>query len=316
MRRRCPCWSRPCGHAATRTATSRRSWERTSSACSVPFGDSFLGAPHAVADAALERVGGALDQEVPGRRRQNVVAVQREPSLLDVDPPHPPEERLARRRVGLVLHLGQLRQPLAARARHLRVQELHHRESGAAERLDPLLRREGEYAHQDAAHVFERHVARLYGAVRLDHGGVPGRQEERLLVPEVQRRPIPRHQPVPAERRLEGVALVVRLEDKETALPAPVPLVLPVAGAVFVGRTAPGRCRSRGFGWLAPRRDDGIAFFFGNRRRGLFVRATATATAADEVPETGGAPNTRKNPGGASALLRGVSTPPATHPPA
>src|SRR5256885_11940440 len=28
---RSPCWSRPCGHAATRTATSRRSWERTRS---------------------------------------------------------------------------------------------------------------------------------------------------------------------------------------------------------------------------------------------------------------------------------------------
>src|SRR2546421_333343 len=141
MRRRCPCWSRPCGHAATRTATSRRSWERTSSACSVPLGDPFLGAPQAVADAALERVGGALDQEAPGRRRQNVVAVQREPPLLDVDTPHPPEERLAGRGVGFVLHLGELRQG-AARARHLGVQQLHDGEPAAAERLDPPLRPE------------------------------------------------------------------------------------------------------------------------------------------------------------------------------
>src|SRR5436190_3746803 len=87
MRRRCPWWSRPCGRAATRTATSRRSWERTSSACSVPFADPFLGGAHTVADAALERVGGALDEEAPGRRRQNVMAVQREPPLFDVDPP-------------------------------------------------------------------------------------------------------------------------------------------------------------------------------------------------------------------------------------
>src|SRR2546430_11863375 len=35
--------------------------------------------------SALERVGGALDEEAPGRRRQNVMAVQREPPLFDVD---------------------------------------------------------------------------------------------------------------------------------------------------------------------------------------------------------------------------------------
>src|SRR2546425_12530610 len=48
-----------------------------------------------LADAALERVGRALDQEVRGRRRQDVVAVQRQPTL-----------RSEERRVGKSVDLG------------------------------------------------------------------------------------------------------------------------------------------------------------------------------------------------------------------
>src|SRR5207245_6333060 len=107
----------------------------------------------------------------------------------------------------------------------------------------------------------------------LDHRRMPVRQEERLLVRDVQRRPFARHQPMPAEGRLEGVAVVVGPEDKQTTLRAPIPLVGPVAGALLVGR--PRARRSWSFGPLAPRSDDGMAAWFGNRRRQLVIRAAA-----------------------------------------
>src|SRR2546430_3232479 len=66
---------------------------------------SDLGTTQGVADAALEGVGRALDQEVGRRRCQDVLAVQRQPTLLDVHPAHPPEKGLGRRPVGLVLEL-------------------------------------------------------------------------------------------------------------------------------------------------------------------------------------------------------------------
>src|SRR5438552_18650309 len=78
---------------------------------------------------------------------------------------------------------------------------------------------------------------------------------------------------MPAEGRLEGVAVVVGPADKQTTWRAPIPLVGPVAGALLVGR--PRARRSWSFGRLAPRSDDGIALWFGNRRRLLFMRASA-----------------------------------------
>src|SRR5207249_11636719 len=69
--------------------------------------------------------------------------LQRQPTLLDVDPAHPPEKGLGRRPVGLVLELAQVRAG-AARAAHLDIQRFHDGEPTARERLHSELRWEGE----------------------------------------------------------------------------------------------------------------------------------------------------------------------------
>src|SRR5260370_27820734 len=97
----------PSGPAAIRTATSARSWERTSCACSLVVRDALFRGAERVADASLEGVGRALDQEPGGGRGDHVVPVQREPALLDVDSAHPPEEGLPGRGAGLFGHLVQ-----------------------------------------------------------------------------------------------------------------------------------------------------------------------------------------------------------------
>src|SRR5207247_8935802 len=155
-------------------------------------------------------------------------------------------------------------------------------------RLDPLLRREGEGAHHDAAHVVKRHVSRLDCPVGLDDGRVPVREEERLLVRDVQRCPLTGDQPVPAERRLKGVAVEAGLAYKHAALGAPIPLVSPVAAALLAAWAAPRTRRLRGGGHLAARRDYGIALLLRDRRRGDNPRTAAT-TATDEVGQAGGA---------------------------
>src|SRR5438270_10953325 len=108
-RRRCRSSSGPWGAAATRTATSAKSWARTSCGCLLPVRDPFFGGAVGIADAALDGVCGALDQEVGRRRCQDVLAVQRQPPLLAVDPAHPPDKGLGRRTVGLVRALAQVR---------------------------------------------------------------------------------------------------------------------------------------------------------------------------------------------------------------
>src|SRR2546421_12609124 len=105
---------------------------------------------------------------------------------------------------------------------------------------------------------------------------------------------------MPAEGRLEGVAVVVGPEDKQTTLRAPIPLVGPVAGALLVGR--PRARRSWGFGRLAPRSDDGIALWFGNRRRQLLMRAAA----ADEEREPPRAEPVTHPRRAQTAALRGI----------
>src|SRR5439155_1731775 len=86
-------------------------------------------------------------------------------------------------------------------------------------------------------------------------------------VRDIQRRLLTGDQPMPAERRLKGVAVVVGLEDKEAALCAPIPFVGPVAGPLLEAWAAP-RTRRLG-GWrggdLAARRDDGIALLLRDR---------------------------------------------------
>src|SRR4029077_9943411 len=94
---------RPWRPAATRTGTSAKSWVRTSCGCLLPVRDPLLGTTQRVAAPAVEGVRGARDKEVGRRRCQDVVTVQRQPSLLDVDPAHPKKERLGCRPVGLVL---------------------------------------------------------------------------------------------------------------------------------------------------------------------------------------------------------------------
>src|SRR5207244_5197961 len=132
------------------------------------------------------------------------------------------------------------------------------------------------------------------------HRRVPVLQEERLLVRDVQRRPFARHQPMPADGGCEAVACVVGPEDKQTTLRAPIPLVGPVAGALLVGR--PRARRSWGFGRLAPRSDDGIALWFGNRRRQLLMRAAA----ADEEREARRAEHVTHPRRAQTAALRGI----------
>src|SRR5437870_12126711 len=117
---------------------SAKSWARTSCGCLLPVRDPLLGTTQGVADAALEGVGGALDQEVGRRRCQDVLAVQRQPTLLDVHPAHPPEKGLGRRPVGLVLELAQVRAG-AARAAHLDIQRFHDGEPTARDRKSTRL---------------------------------------------------------------------------------------------------------------------------------------------------------------------------------
>src|SRR5207249_7688723 len=107
---------------------------------------------------------------------------------------------------------------------------------------------------------------------------------------------------MPAERRLEGIAVEVGLEDEQAALRAPIPLVGPVAGALLVARSR--ARRPRGFRWLAPRRDDGIALLLGNRWRQRLVRGAS----ADEIRQTSGADNPDKLRAEAAALWGVVAT--------
>src|SRR2546427_9922868 len=83
---------------------------------------------------------------------------------------------------------------------------------------------------------------------------------------------------MPAECRLEGVAVEVGLEDKQAALRAPIPLVVPVAGPLLVRRAAARPHRPGRIGDLAARREAGVALLLRDpsRRRGLFVRTAPT----------------------------------------
>src|SRR2546430_675163 len=93
---------------------------------------------------------------------------------LDVDPAHPPEERLRGRIVRRVLQRGELRAATARAARRLDVQGLHDGEPASRKRLHAELRREREHPDHEAPQVVELHVPRLHSAGRLDEGHVPG----------------------------------------------------------------------------------------------------------------------------------------------
>src|SRR2546422_6635939 len=110
---------------------------------------------------------------------------------------------------------------------------------------------------------------------------------------------------MPAERRLKGVVVEVGLEDKQAALRAPIPLVVPVAGPLLVRRAAARPHRPHRLGDLAAGREDGVALFLRDWRRGLLMRAAATS---QEEREAGGARHvTDPSRGQAAALGRVVS---------